>query len=249
MRRLEEAGPVWHALIWIGIYIVAVSVGDTVGAAVGFPGMTSIVLLVLSVVLLLYLRAGDRVAFYGIRRVRPGTGRTTLFFLPLFAVAFVQYGEGFADGLDVRDVFFAVLLVLGVGFVEELVFRGFLLQALRMEGSATRAILISGVTFGVGHVVNLLRGATLVEQIVQIVMAILIGIALAYCAVLTGSILPGVAFHALFNLSGALTPDAVLGETISAVIIVVVMVPYIFFLRGRLAEAGPAVPVVSARGT
>ena len=98
VRRLEEAGPVWHALIWIGIYIVAVSVGDTVGAAVGFPGMTSIVLLVLSVVLLLYLRAGDRAAFYGIRRVRPGTGRSTLFFLPLFAVVMANANDQRHDG-------------------------------------------------------------------------------------------------------------------------------------------------------
>ena len=77
-----------------------------------------------------------------------------------------------------------------VGFVEELLFRGFLLQALRARRNLTYAIIISGVTFGIGHIVNLLRGWSLTDQAIQIVAAVLIGIALAYCAVLTGSILP-----------------------------------------------------------
>jgi len=152
----------------------------------------------------------------------------------------VSYGKGWAPGLDTETVVFAILLVAGVGFVEELVFRGFLLRALRAEGRLTWAIVVSGVTFGVGHVVNLLRGYSLPGQVVQIVLAILVGIALAYGVVLTGSILPGAVFHALFNLSGTLTSDAVWGETVVAGIIVAVMIPYIFFLRRRLAAVGPA---------
>ncbi|QEW02774.1 CPBP family intramembrane glutamic endopeptidase [Microbacterium lushaniae] len=240
MRKLQDTQPLWHALIWIGIYIAAVNVGDAVGGLLHFPGTTSIVLLTLSVVLVVYLRRTRRLAFYGVRRVQPGTLPATAFFIPLFVTAFVSYGKGWAPGLDTETVVFAILLVAGVGFVEELIFRGFLLRALRAEGRLTWAIVVSGVTFGVGHVVNLLRGYSLTEQLVQIVLAILVGIALAYGVVLTGSILPGAVFHALFNLSGTLTTDSVWGETVVAGIIAAVMIPYIFFLRSRLAAVGPA---------
>lgn len=247
MRKLQVTKPIWHALIWIAIYIVAVNIGDFFGEQLGFPGMTSIVLVALSVVLLLYLRAGRRLAFYGVRRVQPGTLPLTLFYVPLFAIAFLQYGKGFAAGLDWQTVLFAVILVVAVGFIEELLFRGFLLQALRTRGNLSRAIIISGVTFGIGHIVNLLRGYSLPDQALQLVGAVLIGIALAYCMVLTGSILPGVAFHALFNLSGTLTAHSVPGDTITVGVIAIVMIPYIFFLRNRLAKAGPAVQMTATQ--
>ena len=240
VRKLQDTKPIWHAVMWIAIYIVAVNIGDFMGEQLGFPGMTSIVLVALSIALLLYLRAGRRLAFYGIRRVQPGTLPLTLFYVPLFAIALLQYGKGFAADLDWQAVSFAILLVVAVGFIEELLFRGFLLQALRTRGNLTRAIIISGATFGIGHIVNLLRGYSLTDQALQIVAAVLIGIALAYCVVLTGSILPGVAFHALFNLSGTLTAHSVLGDAITVGVIVIVMIPYILFLRNRLAKGTPA---------
>ncbi|MBD7957380.1 CPBP family intramembrane metalloprotease [Microbacterium sp. Sa4CUA7] len=242
MRTLQDTKPIWHALIWVVIYIVSVNIGDYVGEVIAFPAMTSVVLMVLSVVLLVYLRVGRRLAFYGVRRVMSGTLPRTLFYVPLFAIAFVQYFTGFASDLDWQTVVSVVLLVVAVGFIEELLFRGFLLQALRTRGGVTRAIIISGVTFGFGHLVNLLRGYSIPDQALQLVGAVLIGIALAYCVVLTGSILPGVVFHVLFNLSGALTAHSVLGDSITIGIVAVVMIPYILFLRNRLAKAGPAVP-------
>jgi len=241
MRKLQDTKPILHALIWVAIYIFAVNIGDNLGEVVQFPELTSIVLVVLSIVLIVYLRVGGRLAFYGIRSVQPDTLPLTLFYIPLFAIAFVQYAKGFESGLDLRAVAFAVLLVTAVGFIEELLFRGFLLQALRARRNLTYAIIISGVTFGIGHIVNLLRGWSLTDQAIQIVAAVLIGIALAYCAVLTGSILPGVVFHALFNLSGTLTNHSVLWDSVTVGVIAIVMIVYILFLRNRLANTGPAV--------
>ena len=240
MRKLQDVKPVWHAVIWIAIYIVAVNIGDSVAEQFRLPYLTSVVLIALSIVLTVYLRATRQLAFFGIQSVQPGTLRRTLFYLPLFAIAFLQYGKGFAPGLDLQAIGFAVLLVAAVGFIEELLFRGFLLRALRTRGSLNRAIVISGVTFGIGHIVNLLRGYSIADQALQLVAAVLIGIALAYCTVLTGSILPGVVFHALFNLSGTLTNHSTLWDTVTVGVVAVVMIGYILTLRTQLAKAGPA---------
>lgn len=246
MRKLQDTKPIGHALIWIAIYIVAVNLGDNFGQMLDFPGLTSIVLVALSAVLIIYLRAGGRLAFYGVRSVQLGTLPSVLFYLPLFAIAFLEYAKGFAPDLDLQIILSAILLMAAVGFIEELLFRGFLLQALRTRGNLNRAILISGITFGLGHIVNLLRGYSLTDQALQVVAAVLIGIALAYCVALTGSIMPGVAFHVLFNISGTITAHSVLWDSVTVGIIAVVMIPYILFLRNRLAKAGAALTAVPA---
>ena len=246
MRKLQDTKPIWHALIWIAIYIVAVNLGDNFGQQLGVPGLTSIVLIILSIMLVFYLRGGGRLAFYGVRSVQPGTMPLTLFYIPLFAIAFLQYAKGLASHLDLQALVFAILVVSAVGFIEELLFRGFLLQGLRTSGNLTRAIIISGVTFGLGHIVNLLRGYSLTDQALQLVAAVFIGIALAYCAVLTGSIMPGVLFHVLFNLSGTITAHSVLWDSVTVGIISIVMIPYILFLRKRLTESGAAVTEIPA---
>ena len=237
MRKLQDTKPIWHALIWIGLYIVAVNIGDALGEQLRFAHTTGIVLAGMSIGLLGYLAAQRRLSFFGVRPVQPGSLPSTLFYLPLFASAFLQYAQGLTTGLDLQSVASAVLLVAAVGFIEELLFRGFLLQALRTSGTLERAIVISGVTFGLGHIVNLLRGYSITDQALQLVAAILIGIALAYCTALTGSILPGVVFHALFNLSGTLTNHSTLWDAVTVGAIAVVMIGYIAVLRGQLTRA------------
>ena len=99
MRKLQDTKPILHALIWVAIYIVAVNSGDNLGEVVQFPELTSIVLVVLSIVLIVYLRVGGRLAFYGIRSVQPDTLPLTLFYIPLFAIAFCSMQRASSRGL------------------------------------------------------------------------------------------------------------------------------------------------------
>ena len=63
-----------------------------------------------------------------------------------------------------------IILMLCVGFIEEVIFRGFLFKAIAKDNVKT-AIIISSVTFGVGHLVNLVNGSgmELVANLFQIV--------------------------------------------------------------------------------
>lgn len=237
MKYLRENKPIWHAMVWVAVYVALVNVGDLMSPQLptGVP-VTGILLGLLSIALLIYLRRTGLVAFYGLRRPQRGAMGFALYLVPLFAIAFLQYAKGLIPDLDAMTVLFACLLVAGVAFIEELLFRGFLFQALLEKSNLNRAILISGVTFGIGHIVNLARGYSVSDQLIQIVAAVAIGIALAYCVALTGSIVPGVVFHALFNLSGTLTNHAVVWDTYIVGGIIVVLVPYILFMRDRLAR-------------
>jgi sodium transport system permease protein len=71
---------------------------------------------------------------------------------------------------------------------EELAFRGFILSGLRRSGNTARAIVISALLFGFAHGV-----------MQQSMIASIVGMLIGYVAVKTGSILPGIVFHAIHN--------------------------------------------------
>jgi hypothetical protein len=248
VKYLRENRPIWHAMVWVAVYVALVNVGDLVSSR--FPAAvwaTNILLACLTVTLLLYLKRTNLAGFYGVKRPQDGTMRLALYLVPLFAIAFFQYAKGFSSELDAETILLAGVLVVCVGFIEELLFRGFLFQALLTKGNLNRAIFISGITFGVGHLVNLTRGYSVPDQMIQIAAAVVIGIALAYCVALTGSIIPGVVFHSLFNLSGALTTHEVAGDTYIVGAVIIVLIPYILFMRNRLTRIQAQTPVAPVR--
>jgi membrane protease YdiL (CAAX protease family) len=120
--------------------------------------------------------------------------------------------------------------MIGVGFIEELIFRGFLFQGINEKSGVKRAIIISGITFGFGHIVNLLRGYTFVEQMEQIIVAIAIGIVLALLVAITKNIIPGILFHIMFNISGTITKAESNLEIYLMIAILSISVFYITYL-------------------
>jgi sodium transport system permease protein len=80
------------------------------------------------------------------------------------------------------------LMALAPAICEELAFRGFILSGLRHMGSKWGAIFISSLLFGVTH--GILQ---------QSISATLVGMVIGYLAIQTGSLLPCVAFHLVYN--------------------------------------------------
>jgi sodium transport system permease protein len=87
----------------------------------------------------------------------------------------------------------AVLAVVPA-IAEEFFFRGFLLTGLRSALSPWRAILLSAVLFGLFHVI--VRDRLLFERLISSTM---MGVALGWVCLRTGSILPGMLLHVLNN--------------------------------------------------
>ncbi|HEV2970250.1 MAG TPA: ABC transporter permease subunit/CPBP intramembrane protease [Pirellulales bacterium] len=85
------------------------------------------------------------------------------------------------------------LLVIAIlpAFCEEFAFRGFILSGLRHSGSKWRAIVISSLFFGISH-----------QVLQQSLVAFAVGMLIGYIAVQSGSIWPGLVFHATYNSLG-----------------------------------------------
>ena len=220
MKSLQESKPIWHAVIWIIAYILLVNIGDNISSDLGGESPATVILLIaFSIVLLLYLKKNNWFALYGFRKIEKSDLSKALFYIPLMITIPLHYFRGIREELGVTGFILALLLMICVGFIEELIFRGFLYRGILKSSGITRAVVISGVTFAIGHIVNLMRGYSIGDQIVQIVAGIFVGILLALIVALTNNILPCVLWHILFNFSGTITNSNLKMETYMVIIV------------------------------
>lgn len=97
-----------------------------------------------------------------------------------------QQLEGMLDGVPLMTKLLCMALLPAI--CEELAFRGFIMQGLMRRHSPAAAIVISSMLFGVMHLIT-----------PQMINATLLGIILGIIATRTGSIIPGMCFHAIHN--------------------------------------------------
>jgi uncharacterized protein len=89
-----------------------------------------------------------------------------------------------------------VLVSLSAGLCEEFVFRGFLVGTLRVAtGSVALATVLSAAAFGIAHAHQNPAGA---------LRAALLGLVLTVPLLMTGSLYPGIAAHAIVDVVGGL---------------------------------------------
>lgn len=99
--------------------------------------------------------------------------------------------QDFMKGLASQDVPLGLALLAGAiapAICEELAFRGFILTGWQKSYRNWAAIVVSSFAFGIIH---------MIPQ--QVFNAILLGLVIGLLAVRSGSLLPGVLFHFLFN--------------------------------------------------
>ena len=221
MKKFFDKQPVWFAVIWIVVYVLAFGNADTLSESLGVPKLiTAVVGLVLTVVLLLFLRKHSLFPYCGLQKVQGGRWA---WFLPLIAVSTVNFWHGmtFREGAALY-----LISMVWVAILEELIFRGLLFRAMEKDGR-TAAVIVSSVTFGVGHIVNLLLGAELLSTALQLVEATALGFCFTAIFMVTGSLLPCILSHAFINCTSffALDPTPT-GRIVTCVIVTVVAVSY-----------------------
>ena len=86
-----------------------------------------------------------------------------------------------------------------VGIIEELIFRGFLFKAME-KNNTTTAIIVSSITFGIGHIINIFNSEiNIVFTICQIGYTIAIGFLFVVIFHRGKSLLPCIITHSLVN--------------------------------------------------
>lgn len=114
-----------------------------------------------------------------------------------------------------------------VGVIEEIIFRGFLFKAI-CKDNIKLAVFISGITFGMGHIVNLLNGNDLIPTLLQICYATAIGFLFTIIFYKGKSLLPCIITHGAVNSLSifAVNNSSLMYDLITAAILCIVPVAY-----------------------
>lgn len=226
MKTLYEKNPLLFSLLWIGVYVVLFSAADGASSAIGVEKLlTAPVALLMGVFLVRWIKKHDLSKTYGLVRGN-GNARYYLYYLPLVLLVSANLWGGATMHLSVVESALYVVTMLGVGLIEEILFRGFLFKTL-CEENVTRAIVISSITFGIGHIVNLLNGAELLPTLLQILYASAIGYLFTILFHRSGSLIPCIVTHGLFNALSCFAADRSPSVEV-AVIIVLIVLPVLY---------------------
>lgn len=198
MKKVYDKNELNFALIWIGMYVVLMSVGDSISGTIGIAKiLTAPICIILTLIVYLWIRKHNLKEKYGLCSFDVNV-KEYLYFIPLVFLASTNLWWGFKLNLTVAESALYVISMLCVGFLEEIIFRGFLFKAM-CKTNIRRAIIISSVTFGFGHIVNLLNGRDIPETLMQICYAVAIGFLFTIIFYRGKNLWPCIITHSIIN--------------------------------------------------
>lgn len=233
MRKLYEKDPVWFAVLWIVIYVVGFGSADSLSESFGVPKLlTAVFGIILSVLLYGFIRKEGLCRDLGLCPLQ-GNYRQFAYFLPLVVITSVNLWCGVTWRESLLNVVLHIVSMCCVGFLEEVIFRGLLFKGMCRDNIKV-AIVVSSLTFGVGHIVNLLMGEPLWDTLLQLVYATAIGFCYTAVFLASGSILPCILSHTLVNSTSIFARDSGPGvQLIIALIQTVLGIGYGLWLLRR----------------
>lgn len=232
MKRIYEKNELAFALLWIGVYVVLMSLADNFSSLVGVEkAFTAPISVFLTLFLWVWIKKMNLSEKYGLIKGN-FPQKAYLWFLPLAFIVSVNFWAGATLRYTLLESVLYVISMLCVGFLEEIIFRGFLFQVLRKD-SLTVAFIVGSLTFGFGHIINLLSGAEIVETLLQIAYATAAGFLFSVIFYKSGSLLPCIITHSAINATSAFSGKATpILEVITAIALTVVSVVYaVWILR------------------
>ena len=234
MNRLHKKNPILFAVLWIVIYVVGLSMADNASSTLGIEKSVTLPLaLVLSLVLYSWIARQNLKEYYGLCPSAVPSGRL-LWYFPLGMLASVNLWFGVTMNLSVTETVLYVASMFCVGVREEVIFRGLLFKAMVPLGLKT-AVAVSSLTFGMGHLVNLINGsgADLFASLMQVVYAFAAGFLFTILFLRTGSLWACILTHGVFNALSAFANEAArtTGRDIfSAVALTVIALGYAVYI-------------------
>lgn len=200
MKKLYEKSELTFAIVWIVVYCVLQSIANPLNKIIGVEYSASAAFCVLqTIVLLTFVLKNDLQKRYGFCK-SPVPAWRFLFYVPLIVLASGNLWNGVAVNYSTAATVCRIVCMLCVGFLEEVIFRGLLFTAIA-RNNIKSAVMISSVTFGIGHIINLFNGSgmDLVNNLCQIVFAIAVGFLLVTIFYRGGSLFPCIIVHSAIN--------------------------------------------------
>ena len=233
MKKLYEKSEITFAILWIVVYVAGIG---TLKSNFGLDSLWQMLgLVVLSALLFLFVRQNGLTEKYGLAGWAKNS-RAMLWFIPLALLSCINLFNGYKPDYSLPGLIWAAVSMALVGFVEELVFRGFLFKAMLGNGNVKAAIIVSSVTFGLGHIVNLFGGQNTLDTLNQVLFAIVVGFVFTLVFYKSGSLLPGILAHSFIDVTSVFASDegSQALNIVLHIVIIVISVAYCLYLIRRV---------------
>lgn len=232
MKKLFDRNQLLFALVWIGIYLVAFSFADSLSESLKVKSsITAPLGLLMSILLFGLINRNQLRDYFGLRKTEKPDFKNYLYFLPLIVIVSANLWYGVTVRYSLFETVLTIVSMLFVGFIEEIIFRGFLFKAIARK-RAGLAAAVSSVTFGLGHMVNLLNGAEIQQTLLQICYAIAIGYLFTIIFMKTKSLLPCIITHGVLNALSVFSVKTTLEQDAAAsAILIIISVGYAVYLK------------------
>ena len=205
MRKLYEKNELTFSLVWIGLYVAVMNIAlqfcggfdnlaEKTPAQVVVPVVCILLLAALSTAWIIRNNLAEK---FGLCRFK-GSMKTFLWFIPLAVMSCINLKNGLALTAPLAVALLMTVNMAAAGYVEEIIFRGFLFRAMAKD-SLKSAVIVSAVTFGAGHIVNLVNTGDTLGVLMQVCYAIAIGFLYTVIVYKGGSLWPCIASHMFVN--------------------------------------------------
>ena len=240
LEKFYKKSEVWFAVIFIVAYVVGDSFLIQASESAGIKMLYTIPYnLVLLGIMFAFIGKNHLTEYYGLNKVKCKASKL-LYYVPLAVIATVNIWFGVCFKMDMlaTAVYFAAMIITGI--VEEMLFRGLLFKAMS-KSNVRSAIIVTSITFGIGHIVNLVNGNSVdyVETICQILYAVAIGFLLAAVLYVGESIIPCIITHSMLNALSSFSNETVIDNIqiqVSVILCVISAVSAVLIFRNANRE-------------
>lgn len=225
LEKMYKKSEVWFAITFIIVYVIGdsylIQMSETSGLEMVYTIPYNLVLLI---IIFVFIKRRQLLEYYGINKVKCKAGRV-LYYVPLIIIATVNVWMGVRIKMNVAATIIYFIAMIITGVVEEMLFRGLLFKAMS-KSNIRSAIIVTSITFGMGHIVNLINGnsTNYVGTICQILYAVAIGFLLVAVLYAGKSLIPCMITHSMLNALKVFSNEPALDKILIPVSIVLCVV-------------------------
>ena len=231
MKKIFEKNETLFCILLVLLYIIVNSYCIQNFGLIDYR--SAIVNTIFSMFLIVLIIILKRIKYYGLTTIK--NSKKYLFFIPLFLIPTVNLWNGISINNSTKEMVFYILTMINVGFIEEIIFRGFLFKMMEKD-NVKIAIIVNAITFGIGHIINLLNGAELIPTLMQICYAFSIGYLFVIIFYKSKSLIPCIITHSLINSLSVFNIENSISLYIAPVFLTVVPLIYAIYINKVIKE-------------
>lgn len=229
MKKIYEKNETLFCILLIITYVIINSF------CIQNYGITSyisfIINSILSLLLIIFIIKNKKISYYGLQKSI--NNKKNLYFIPLIIIGSVNLWNGININNSINEIIFHILTMINIGFIEEIIFRGFLFKMMEKD-NIKRAIIISSLTFGIGHIINLLNGSAIIPTLIQICYAISLGYLFVTIFYKSKSLIPSIVTHILINSTSIFNVENNLSLYVFPIILIAISFSYAIYINKKI---------------